>query len=813
MFQIMKRTYKDKCSIQWHESWTQLRDSQGDKVGRWGVRQSDSHGKCTWCQTIFRFDGKGSHAFLEHAKCKKHKFNSDGQQGRMMNQRSVLNTQPEDEWREEDDISSNLGEAEEDADSPGVVPGEEEVDRSGCPQTGGLQVGGGRFGLLGVRRGEGGRGRGQLGGEREASSRRQEGDGQENSRGVGETHLEGRGQNRDRGGGRTRRRVARPPQQAAQNSMPFNDRVTYAEIRMTLLGVEHDYSYLSMKNWQQALSSCDPSSQVFKTVVLNPLKISILVRFGLFPYMRDSMIRRIKEGGDDGGFFTLGTDECVVRHLGIQKHMDIHARYWLESAGRVEDAFLDLHSVGHAPADRQVEDILKTLVEVGLSPVKVVGLSRDNPTVMQAVARLLKLSLSDLGNPALIDLKCFLHPTNTAFEKLEENLGEHLGEQQGDDDDDDEEEEEERVSISSLLSNLHSFINSTARREDMTMVGEELAGDEEFNEDLNQFFKRHVVTRWLEMEPCLKRLLSRWKTSVHYFTIFLPNSSSPTDKKALKTDRFKTIYNALKPSQEQKTKAKVKFLHYICKLTLPFLTTFQATKPMVHLLYTDSTEMFEALARLIMKADKFQYMENNCKYTEIDFYDKDNLLPMARMTSLSSLIMEESNKMSTTDFYMMLYSMRGGLQKMLTYLQSHLPFNDPFYKSLGFLAPAVRRVWTSSKLSLVNAAKIIAQDLGRFDEEDLMDLQRQLEIYQSLRDVPNFDPKEDRVDEWWVKVWDMMEKERGERPRVLIKLVKMCCVLSHSQAWVERGFNISKMFATDRESLSLHSMKALKTIH
>ena len=52
------------------------------------------------------------------------------------------------------------------------------------------------------------------------------------------------------------------------------------------------------------------------------------------------------------------------------------------------------------------------------------GLSRDNPTVMQAVARLLKLSLSDLGNPALIDLKCFLHPTNTAFEKLEENLGE-----------------------------------------------------------------------------------------------------------------------------------------------------------------------------------------------------------------------------------------------------------------------------------------------------------------------------------------------------------------------------------------------------
>ena len=108
----------------------------------------------------------------------------------------------------------------------------------------------------------------------------------------------------------------------------------------------------------------------------------------------------------------------------------------------------------------------------------------------------------------------------------------------------------------------------------MTKLAEEFVDDDGFEEDLNQFFKRHMVTRWLEMEPCLKRLLSRWRASVHYFTVYLPNSQGPTDKKALKTDRFKTIYNALKLSQEHKTKAKMKFLQYICKLTLPFLTTF-----------------------------------------------------------------------------------------------------------------------------------------------------------------------------------------------------------------------------------------------
>ena len=57
-----------------------------------------------------------------------------------------------------------------------------------------------------------------------------------------------------------------------------------------------------------------------------------------------------------------------------------------------------------------------------------------------------------------------------------------------------------------------------------------------------------------------------------------------------------------------------------------------------------------------------------------------------------------------------------------------------------------------------------------------------------------------------------MESEGGSLPRELGKLVKMCCVLAHSQGWVERGFNISKMFAEDRESLSVHTMKALKLV-
>jgi hypothetical protein len=39
------------------------------------------------------------------------------------------------------------------------------------------------------------------------------------------------------------------------------------------------------------------------------------------------------------------------------------------------------------------------------------------------------------------------------------------------------------------------------------------------------------------MEPCLIRLLSRWASTVHYFTIWLPQSQDSSDRNAVKTDR------------------------------------------------------------------------------------------------------------------------------------------------------------------------------------------------------------------------------------------------------------------------------------
>ena len=181
--------------------------------------------------------------------------------------------------------------------------------------------------------------------------------------------------------------MKRPPNQRADPGMTLNDSVDYAETRWVLKVVESDISYLANENIQAVFASMDPSSEILSRMSLNRQKISYIVQYGLFPHIQEKLIRRIKEGGEAGGFFTLGLDSSTIKHLGIQKHVDLNIRFWNESMGQVEDAFVDLHSVGHEPAVLQVDGILESFCDLGLPLAKKVGLPRDNPTVMRTVFR------------------------------------------------------------------------------------------------------------------------------------------------------------------------------------------------------------------------------------------------------------------------------------------------------------------------------------------------------------------------------------------------------------------------------------------
>lgn len=49
------RSYEDKSSIGWNESWMGDHDGYADTIGSWARRHDDESAKCNWCKVRFGF--------------------------------------------------------------------------------------------------------------------------------------------------------------------------------------------------------------------------------------------------------------------------------------------------------------------------------------------------------------------------------------------------------------------------------------------------------------------------------------------------------------------------------------------------------------------------------------------------------------------------------------------------------------------------------------------------------------------------------------------------------------------------------------
>ena len=294
--------------------------------------------------------------------------------------------------------------------------------------------------------------------------------------------------------------------------LTFNDQLDKAAAVLGMKAVESQWSYESFNNLVECLKVADPESKVFAALAMKAKKASILVSHGLGPFLKEKLVASLQRSIG----FCLATDAATFKHQGLKKHVDLHVVFWDEGEGEIRSEFFDSNAVGHETASVQVEDIQNTLRKYDLSLKKILGLSHDNPTLMQATSRQLTEKAIQEGNPAVIDLVDYLHPTHTAFQKAVQALN---------------------ADISEHLVNLHSFFkHSTARREDRNNVQLEM---EQLSENLNQFFLRYVSTRWLTMGPVVQRALDLWESTVTYFLDFLTDpKATQANKAALKTDRY-----------------------------------------------------------------------------------------------------------------------------------------------------------------------------------------------------------------------------------------------------------------------------------
>ena len=63
-----KRSYADKCTITWKESWMGEADGYKDTIGDWAMRENNEDFKCNWCGVKSSFKASGIASFKSHAK-------------------------------------------------------------------------------------------------------------------------------------------------------------------------------------------------------------------------------------------------------------------------------------------------------------------------------------------------------------------------------------------------------------------------------------------------------------------------------------------------------------------------------------------------------------------------------------------------------------------------------------------------------------------------------------------------------------------------------------------------------------------------
>ena len=145
---------------------------------------------------------------------------------------------------------------------------------------------------------------------------------------------------------------------------------------------------------------------------------------------------------------------------------------------------------------------------------------------------------------------------------------------------------------------------------------------------------------------------------------------------------------------------------------------------------------------------------------------------------------------------------------MVIYLQKNVPWDQEFYEHVSFLDPSKR---TSIQVATFGVS--VAKHFNRFSANEIIELQVQLNQYQSLdkEQLPDFN-KKNRVDHWWVKVFTKLEEINGQRSLQLETLVKLTCTLACSNAFLERGMGLTKRLVDGRNSLGDINVKAQKVV-
>lgn len=552
-----------------------------------------------------------------------------------------------------------------------------------------------------------------------------------------------------------------PKKSQLTHDVHLSKAITDAEILYCLRLISLHQSYNSCVGLNDTVKMMFPDSKIASGFSLSRDKASYIICYGLAPYFKTQLLDKMKRPSPQ--MFTTSFDEAFNEVIN-KNQCDIHVSFFDNCTNQVIRHYLGSSFLGHSTAT----DIMRSLVSVH-SPLNVVSnmaqLSMDGPNVNFAVQNEMTWhkSDSDPSSPALLELgSCGLHNVHGAYKTGQLAAAWPV----------------KRLLKSSFI----VFRNSPARRADYLNAN----NIETSEENASEFPKSFCGHRWLENGPVIERLLNiieKIQKYVHHIQR-QPQSKRPT------SSSFNCLRECVSSAESLNLRcAELAFSKYVCDIMEPFLTKFQAQRPLAVFLYEELSNILRTLMSSFVKETVLESAKSVSQLCEIDLDKEENLKPKEKIDfgfSTKARYAKISSPREKLSFRVNCGTMFIATCKKLI---ERCPLKYKLTKAISAFSPFIIYKSRTQALKRLNSLLTILHEKRHISGTIADQAKRQFQI---LVQDPDFLSKcqsfqfSHRLDDFYASIIGS-QKEYGE----LWTVVKLILILSHGNAAVEAGFSIN----------------------
>ncbi|KAK3909787.1 Light-independent protochlorophyllide reductase subunit N [Frankliniella fusca] len=307
----------------------------------------------------------------------------------------------------------------------------------------------------------------------------------------------------------------------------------------------------------------------------------------------------------------------------------------------------------------------------------------------------------------------------------------------------------------------------------------------------SKFPQKYYAVRWLDNASTA----DRGREILPNLVTFVDKVEEGGREDEIKSSSFNVHVKAVK---DPMLGPKLAFFSYIARLVEPFLTAYQTNKPMAPFLHTDLSALVRDLYNLFVKKD---YLKEKTDVFDVDVTKDVNLIPAQDMT-LSFSVKEALQKIDKPapkkDMLKFKEECIALLKAMTLKLTEKSPLKYKICKSITFCDPELIVKHENTAKNRLRSCLSVFQRNNWISAADCDKLETEFKLLVEKSSVislfKEYDRDKTRLDHFWQSALTTYKCSD-----LLRNLLHMVLIISHGNAFVERGFSINKEMVVENQ--------------